>query len=179
MDILLSQSKLIKLSQIVHNNGQIKGLPKNPRVIKDEKLESLMTSIKDNPEMISFREILVYPYNGKYVVIGGNQRLKAVKELGYKEIPCKIIPESATIEQLRAYTIKDNNGFGEWDYDLLFEEWDVDELEDMGLDMYDKTEKKSKKEKEKEAEDLMEELDAYDEIDESLMEWFLDKYNKQ
>ena len=157
MDILLSQSKLIKLSQIVHNNGQIKGLPKNPRVIKDEKLESLMTSIKDNPEMISFREILVDPYNGKYVVIGGNQRLKAVKELGYKEIPCKIIPESATIEQLRAYTIKDNNGFGEWDYDLLFEEWDVDELEDMGLDMYDKTEKKSKKEKDKEEEEQDEE----------------------
>ena len=168
MDILLSQSKLIKLSQIVHNNGQIKGLPKNPRVIKDEKLESLMTSIKDNPEMISFREILVYPYNGKYVVIGGNQRLKAVKEIGYKEIPCKIIPESATIEQLRAYTIKDNNGFGEWDYDLLFEEWDVDELEDMGLDMYDKTEKKSKKGKEK-----VEEEQEEEEVDTDFFEMML------
>lgn len=145
MDIELSQSKLIKLSQIVHNNGQIKGLPKNPRVIKDEKLEALISSIKDNPEMVSFREVLVYPFNGKFVVIGGNQRLKALKELGYKDIPCKVIPEDATVEQLRAYAIKDNNGFGEWDYNLLFEEWDVDELDDMGLDLYDKAAKKTSK----------------------------------
>lgn len=153
MDIELNQSVKLKLSQIVHNNGQIKGLPKNPRIIKDDKLEILITSIKDNPEMTSLREVLVYPYNGKYVVIGGNQRLKAMKELGYKEIPCKVIPETSTIEQLRAYAIKDNNGFGEWDYESLVEEWDIDELDDWGLEVFDKAAKKNSKPQESEEDD--------------------------
>ena len=76
---------MLKLSKLEANKGQIEGLPKNPRIIKDDKFKKLVKSIEDNPEMTSLREILVYPHEGKYVVIGGNMRLKAMKELGYKE----------------------------------------------------------------------------------------------
>ena len=135
MDVKLNQSVLLKLSKLEANKGQIDGLPKNPRIIKDEKFKKLVKSIEENPEMTSLREILVYPYNGKYVVIGGNMRLKAMKELGYKEAPCKIIPEETTVEQLKAYTIKDNSGFGEWDFDMLSSEWDLQLLQDCAIEM--------------------------------------------
>lgn len=135
MDVKLNQSVMLKLSKLEANNGQIDGLPKNPRIIKDEKFKKLVKSIEDNPEMTSLREILVYPHNGKYVVIGGNMRLKAMKELGYKEAPCKVIPEGTTVEQLKAYTIKDNSGFGEWDFDMLSSDWDLSLLSDCAIDL--------------------------------------------
>ena len=135
MDVKLNQSVMLKLSKLEANRGQIEGLPKNPRIIKDEKFKKLVKSIEENPEMTSLREILVYPHNGKYVAIGGNMRLKAMKELGYKEAPCKIIPEETTLEQLKAYTIKDNSGFGEWDFDMLTADWDLQLLEDCAIDL--------------------------------------------
>ena len=135
MELKLNQSVMLNLSHIVTNNGQIEGLPKNPRVIKDDKFKKLVKSIEENPEMTYLREILVYPHNGKYVVIGGNMRLKAMKELGYKEAPGKVIPEDATVEQLKAYTIKDNSGFGEWDFDMLASEWDLQLLENCAIDL--------------------------------------------
>ena len=135
MDVKLKQSVMLKLSKLEANKGQIDGLPKNPRIIKDEKFKKLVKSIEENPERTSLREILVYPYNGKYVVIGGNMRLKAMKELGYKEAPCKIIPEETTVEQLKAYTIQDNSGFGEWDFDMLMGDWDFDLLTDCAIEI--------------------------------------------
>lgn len=135
MDVKLNQSVMLKLSKLEANKGQIDGLPKNPRIIKDEKFKKLVKSIEENPEMTSLREILVYPHGDKYVVIGGNMRLKAMKELGYKEAPCKIIPEETTVEQLKAYTIKDNSGFGEWDFDMLTSEWDLQLLSDCAVDI--------------------------------------------
>ena len=135
MDVKLNQSVMLKLSKLEANKGQIPGLPKNPRVIKDEKFKKLVKSIEENPEMTSLREILVYPHEGKYVVIGGNMRLKAMKELGYKEAPCKVIAEDATVEQLQAYTIKDNSGFGEWDFDMLTSEWDLGLLADCAIEL--------------------------------------------
>ena len=135
MNVKLNQSVMLKLSKLEANKGQIAGLPKNPRIIKDEKFKKLVKSIEDNPEMTSLREILVYPHEGKYVVIGGNMRLKAMKELGYKEAPCKIIPEETTVEQLKAYTIKDNSGFGEWDFDMLIGDWDFDLLENCAIEI--------------------------------------------
>ena len=100
MDVKLNQSVMLKLSKLEANKGQIEGLPKNPRIIKNDYYRKLVKSIEDNPEMTSLREILVYPYGDKFVVIGGNMRLKVMKELGYKEAPCKIIPEETTVEQL-------------------------------------------------------------------------------
>lgn len=131
-----AQKKTLNLSEIVVNNGQIEGLPRNPRFIRDNKYKALIKSLEDDPEMMDLREILVYPYQGKYVIIGGNMRYRAAKELGWTELPCKIIPPHITPDKLRAYTIKDNNQFGEWDWDIANNEWDVDEWRGFGIDFF-------------------------------------------
>jgi ParB-like chromosome segregation protein Spo0J len=133
--IEIIKSKLIPLSSIEQNKGQIDGLPKNPRLIKDAKFEKLKKSIEGNPEMLGARELIVYPYNDKFVIIGGNMRFTACKELGYKELPCKVLPSDYSAEQLRAITIKDNVAFGENDWENLANEWDAEELEEWGLDV--------------------------------------------
>lgn len=135
-EISLLQSVKLKLSAIEPNKGQIEGLPKNPRFIKDEKFKKLVKSIEEHPEMTAMRELLVYPLdNGKYIIIGGNMRYRAMKEIGIKEAPCKVIPQDTTIEQLQAYTLKDNSGYGEWDFDLLANEWDISMLEDCAIEL--------------------------------------------
>lgn len=85
--------------------------------------------------MLALRELLVYQVADKFVIIGGNMRYRAMKELRYKEVPCKIIPAETTVEELKAYTIKDNNGFGEWDFDELANAWDASDLDDWGVDL--------------------------------------------
>ena len=130
---------LIKLSKLIENRGQIEGLPANPRIIKDEKYAKLKKSIEEDPEMLELRELLVYPFNKKYIVIGGNMRLKVLRELGVEECPCKVIPAETSVEKLRAYTIKDNNSFGEYDFDMLANDWEIDELLDWGCDLPDIT----------------------------------------
>lgn len=129
----MSEIRYIAIKDIEANRGQIDGLPKNPRSIKDERFKALKKSIEDAPEMLALRELLVFPHNGKFVVIGGNMRLKACKDLGYKELPCKVIDENTPVEKLREYTIKDNIGFGDDDWDLLKTEWDRLEVEDWGM----------------------------------------------
>jgi ParB-like chromosome segregation protein Spo0J len=102
----------------------------NPRVIKDEKFEQLVQSIKDFPKMLEIRPIVV---NDEMIVLGGNMRLKACKEAGLKDV--QIIKASdLTEEQQREFIIKDNVGFGEWDWEQL-KEWDGEELEAWGLDV--------------------------------------------
>ena len=131
---MINEAKNIKISDLLLNKGQIDGLPKNPRTIRDERFEALKKSIEDAPEMLNLRELLVFPHNGKFVVIGGNMRLKACKELGYKELPCKVIGENTPVEKLREYAIKDNLGFGDDDWNLLTEDWDRIELEGWGVE---------------------------------------------
>ena len=126
--------KNIPIGEIELNKGQVEGLPKNPRFIKDYRFEALKKSIQDAPEMLSLRELIVYPHGGRYVVIGGNMRLRACKELGFKEVPCKVLDEQTPADKLREYTIKDNNAFGDTDFDLLANEWDTDELGDWGVE---------------------------------------------
>ena len=128
----------IPLSALISNVGQITGLPPNPRLIKDEKFEALKKSLTDDPEMLDLRELIIYPNpdeKGTYIVIGGNMRYNAAKELGLSELPCKILPESTPVEKMRSFIIKDNIAYGEWDMDLLSEEWDTEELTDWGLDL--------------------------------------------
>jgi hypothetical protein len=124
----LIQSVVLPISDLETNKGQIDGLSKNPRFIRDERYSKLKRSIEENPEMLALRECLVFPHGGKYVIIGGNMRYRAQKELGYTEIVCKIIPPQTPVDDLRAYTIKDNAGFGEWDFDALANEWNPDDL---------------------------------------------------
>ncbi len=85
--------------------------------------------------MLGMREVLVYPHGSKFVIIGGNMRFQACKDLGFTEVPCKVLDKETTAEQLRAITIKDNVGFGEHDWELLANEWDSVELEEWGLEV--------------------------------------------
>ena len=111
--------------------SQVKTNPNNPRLIKDDKFKKLVSSIKEFPEMLEIRPIVVDNDN---IVLGGNMRLRACKEAGLKEVHI-IKADQLTEKQQREFIIKDNVGFGEWDWDDLANEWDVDELEDWGLDL--------------------------------------------
>ena len=115
--------KLVKLSEVKLN-------PNNPRLIKDEKFLKLVQSIKDFPEMLDIRPIVV---NQDMIILGGNMRYKACKEAGLKEVP--IIVTDLTEEQQREFLIKDNTSGGEWDFEMLTNEWNVEQLEDWGLDV--------------------------------------------
>lgn len=147
----LVQSVMIPLSKIEPNKGQIEGLPKNPRLIRDEKFEKLKKSISEDLEMTALREILVIEHSGKYVIIGGNMRFRAMQDLGIKEAPCKVIPADTDVEKLRAYIIKDNAGFGDWDWDDLANEWCDDPLSDWGVDVWKATGGQDKEEEKPES----------------------------
>jgi len=115
--------------------SQIKPNPKNPRVIKDDKFKKLCKSIEEFPEMLEKRPLVCFTdTDGKFVVLGGNMRLKASKEVGLKELPI-LLADDWTEEQKNEFLIKDNVGFGEWDWDQLANEWDIDKLENWGLDL--------------------------------------------
>jgi ParB-like chromosome segregation protein Spo0J len=111
--------------------NEVKSNPNNPRIIKDDKFKKLVASIKELPQMLELRPIVV---NEDMVVLGGNMRLKACKEAGLKEIPI-IKASELNEEQQRAFIIKDNVGFGEWDWDALANEWDAEQLQEWGLDV--------------------------------------------
>ena len=129
------QTQLVKIKDLKNNTGQVEGLPKNPRVLKDDKFIKLKKSLEDDPEMLELREVIAYDNNGELIVICGNMRLKALKELGIKEVPTKILPTETSVEKLKAYTIKDNVSFGDHDWEVLANEWDSEELEAWGLDI--------------------------------------------
>jgi hypothetical protein len=112
---------------------EVKLNPNNPRLIKDSNFKKLVQSIKDFPEMLDIRPIVV---NSDMVILGGNMRFKACKEAGLKEVPI-IIADSLTEEQQREFLIKDNVSGGEWDWDLLANEWDSEQLNDWGLEVWE------------------------------------------
>ncbi len=112
---------------------EIKPNPNNPRLVKDDKFKKLVQSIKDFPQMLDIRPIVV---NKDMIVLGGNMRLKACKEAGLTEIPI-IKAEDLTEEQQREFIIKDNVSFGEYDWQLIANEWDSQLLEEWGLDIPD------------------------------------------
>ena len=116
--------------------SEIKLNPNNPRVIKDDKFAKLVKSITEFPKMMALRPIVV---NNDNVVLGGNMRLKALKEIGYKEIPDEWVKraDDLTEEESRRFIIADNVGFGEHDWNMLSEEWDIEELAEWGLDIPD------------------------------------------
>lgn len=113
------------------NISEVKINPNNPRLIKDDKFKKLVKSIQEFPQMLDIRPIVV---NEDMIVLGGNMRLKACQEAGLKEVPI-IIADHLTEEQQREFLIKDNVSGGEWDWDLLANEWDGEQLEEWGLDL--------------------------------------------
>lgn len=115
--------------------SEIKTNPNNPRFIKDDKYRKLVQSIKEFPQMLEKRPLVCFTDNdGKYVVLGGNMRLKASIEVGLKQLPI-VLADDWSEDQRKQFLIKDNVGFGEWDFDQLANEWDVQELESWGLDI--------------------------------------------
>lgn len=118
-------SKKLKISEIKLN-------PNNPRYITDDKFKNLVKSIKDFPQMLDIRPIVV---NNDMVILGGNMRFKACIEAGLKEIPV-IIADNLTEEQQKEFLIKDNVSGGVWDFDMLANEWDADLLNEWGLDVW-------------------------------------------
>jgi ParB-like chromosome segregation protein Spo0J len=128
---------------------KIKLNPNNPRIIKDDKFKKLVQSIKDFPEMLDIRPIVV---NEDGIILGGNMRFKACLEAGIKEPPYKVV--DLTEDQQKEFLIKDNVSGGEWDWDALASEWDVEQLDSWGLDM------PSVKEIESEENDLSDKIES-------------------
>lgn len=118
------KTQKVKISQVKRN-------PENPRLIKDNKFHKLVRSIKEFPEMLEIRPIVV---NEDMIVLGGNMRLKACQEAGLKEVSI-IQASELTAEQQREFIVKDNVGFGEWDWDMIANEWDLDKIQDWGMDV--------------------------------------------
>jgi len=108
--------------------GTIKNNPNNPRVIKDDKFKKLVQSIKELPEMAEVRPVVV---NTDMVVLGGNMRLKAMREAGWKDVPIQVVDWDE--HKQRQFIIKDNVSGGEWDWEMLANQWDAKQLEDWGL----------------------------------------------
>lgn len=157
--------KNISIDLIDNNEGQIPGLPTNPRIIKDKKYEQLVDSILTDPEMLGMRECLVIPFNQRFVAVGGNMRLRATVEVirmpqsridalikqkenedGFlawltaihelrdkREIPCHVIDKDMPLEKVKRIAIKDNMGYGEWNWEEINNEWDVEWLNDFGF----------------------------------------------
>lgn len=111
---------------------KIKGNPNNPRVIKNDKFKKLVKSIQEFPEMLELRPIVV---DENMMVLGGNMRLKASKEAGLKEVWIDIA-EGLTEEQKKEFVLKDNVNFGQWEWDMLANEWDSVQLAEWGLDVW-------------------------------------------
>jgi site-specific DNA-methyltransferase (adenine-specific) len=119
------------------NINKIKPNPKNPRIIKDDKFRKLVKSIEEFPQMLEKRPLVCFTdVDDKLVVLGGNMRLKAAKEVGLKEL-LVMLADDWTEEQKNEFLIKDNVGFGEWDWNDLQADWDTEQLEEWGLDMPD------------------------------------------
>lgn len=97
-------TQTIHIALLDYNKGQLKGLPKNPRFFRDYRYEAMKKSIEESPEMLELRELIVFPYdNGRYIVVCGNLRLRACRELGYTELPCKVLDAKTKPKKLREY----------------------------------------------------------------------------
>ena len=132
----------IDITKLEYNEGQIKGLPKNPRYLKESEHDKLKKSLTDSPEFLEYKPLMVYAMdNGNYVTICGNMRLRVANELridGHSEfdtIPCVVLKADTPIEKIKEYAIKDNVQAGNWDWDELANgEWETDDLQNWGVD---------------------------------------------
>lgn len=138
----LGSYQMIDITKLEYNEGQIEGLPKNPRYLKESEHDKLKKSLIDSPEFLEYKPLMVYAMdNGNYVTICGNMRLRVANELrldGHSEfdtIPCVVLKSDTPIEKIKEYAIKDNVQAGNWDWDELANgEWETDDLQDWGVD---------------------------------------------
>ena len=138
----LGSYQMIDITKLEYNEGQIEGLPKNPRYLKESEHDKLKKSLTDSPEFLEYKPLMVYAMdNGNYVTICGNMRLRVANELrldGHSEfdtIPCVVLKADTPIEKIKEYAIKDNVQAGNWDWDELANgEWETDDLQNWGVD---------------------------------------------
>ena len=150
----LGVKERINLSCLELNEGQIVGIPKNPRYLKGEEHDKLKKSLKDSPELLQYKPLMVYAIkDGKFVVICGNMRLRICQELhnegveGFDALPCFILNKDVPIAKIKEYAIKDNVQAGNWDWDELANgDWEVDDLQDWGVDCSFLTESEAEEE---------------------------------
>lgn len=132
----------IDITRLEYNDGQLEGISKNPRYLKESEHDKLKKSLTDSPEFLEYKPLMVYAMdNGNYVTICGNMRLRVANELrldGHSEfdtIPCVVLKADTPIEKIKEYAIKDNVQAGNWDWDELANgEWETDDLQDWGVD---------------------------------------------
>ena len=124
-------TRALPVADIDPNVGQIAEVPRNPRKISDEDMAALKKSIHDDPDLLNLWKLTVYPLDGRWVALSGNQRLQACRELKIKRLTCDILDETTPPEMLRKIVIKANRMAGEDDLDLLKTEWDFEELTSM------------------------------------------------
>lgn len=125
----------IALTELDFNTGQIPGLPPNPREWTDLELKRLAKSMKGTPELVEARGCIVVPYEGRYVVLGGNLRLAAAKFLKWPDIMCAILPEGTKVSKLKEIVLKDNSSFGSWDLSMLRKDWAEFDFGDWGINV--------------------------------------------
>lgn len=138
----LGTKEVINIMCLELNEGQIVGIPKNPRYLKGEEHDKLKKSLKDSPELLQYKPLMVYAIEGgKFVVICGNMRLRICQELhnegveGFEALPCFVLNKDVPIAKIKEYAIKDNVQAGNWDWDELANgDWEVDDLQDWGVD---------------------------------------------
>ena len=160
----MAEYRNVAIGLLEENKGQIEGLPANPRQWTRMDLDSLKKSIEETPELLEARGCIAVPHEGRFVVLGGNMRLSACRELGMKEIPCYVFPESTPTAKLKEIVIKDNGSFGAWDFDMLANEWSDLALSDFGVQIPEDWTEETK-EKEERAKD-----DNFDEEKEDIPE---------
>lgn len=129
----MKKTEKIAVSKIELNNGQIPGLPANPRMWTYAELDNLCKSIEETPELLEARGLIVTPHDGKYIVLGGNMRFVAVRTMGMKEINATVMPEDTPIKKLKEIVMKDNSSFGNWDWKKLDTEWKSEAKSEWGL----------------------------------------------
>lgn len=170
------ERKQLPLVLVDVNDGQIEGLPRNPRSWTYTDVENLKASIEQTPELLEARGIIVYPHEDRFVAIGGNMRLTALRSLGKESAPCIILPADMPIEKLKEIAIKDNGSFGDWEEKLLLDDWNGVPLAAWGIDVFcgdDEEEGTDKKPKDKDGRDEFKvefEAREFDFVNQRLME---------
>ena len=130
----------LPVSKLLNNTGQLrdKGVPKNPRFIKDDEYKKLIKSIQEDKDYLNHEQLHVIEYGDKYIVLNGNQRLRALKELGIKETAVTVYDKDTPAEIIRSRIIKSNHSYGKDDMDALANDgWDLEDLSDWGLIVHD------------------------------------------
>lgn len=153
----MAEYRNVAIGLLEENKGQIEGLPANPRQWTRMDLDSLKKSIEETPELLEARGCIAVPHEGRFVVLGGNMRLSACRELGMKEIPCYVFPESTPTAKLKEIVIKDNGSFGAWDFDMLANEWSDLALSDFGVQIPEDWTEEIKEKEEKAKDDNFDE----------------------